>query len=123
MREAIKAVRRYMSASSWNGWILDEYSDFAKTKRDEIEQYARNGADTVNHCSGTVYMGKSGVIGKGMGALYSDLTMKGVKGLRVVDASAFVSGYDSLPWVDALTLLRSAFHSSGAYAGSDLHLG
>ncbi|KAL5528041.1 hypothetical protein ACEPAF_7177 [Sanghuangporus sanghuang] len=90
IREGVKAARRFMSAPAWNGWILQEHGDFSQAHTDEeIEQYARNTADTVDHVSGTVSMGKTGTTVLGSGALNSDLTVKGTIGLRVVDASAF----------------------------------
>ncbi|KAL5484794.1 hypothetical protein ACEPAI_7436 [Sanghuangporus weigelae] len=90
IREGIKAMRRFMSAPAWNGWILQEHGAFSQAHTDEeIEQYARNTANTVDHVSGTVSMGKTGTTVLGSGALNSDLTVKGTIGLRVVDASAF----------------------------------
>ena len=72
LREAIKAARRYMSAPGWNGWILQEYGAFAQAQMDEeIEQYIRNSAETVNHVSGTSAMGRTGRVGSGSGALNS----------------------------------------------------
>lgn len=97
MREAIKAARIYMSTPAWDGWILEEFGAFAEARTDaEIEQYARNSCETVNHIVGTAAMGKTGSVGRGSGALNADLTVKGTIGLRVVDASAFVCSL--LPW-------------------------
>jgi len=81
-----------MAAPAWNGWILGETGAFAQAQTDdEIEQYVRNTCGTINHMVGTAAMGKTGSTGSGTGALNSDLTVKGTVGLRVVDASAFVS--------------------------------
>lgn len=92
MREAIKSARRFMAAPAWKGYVLEEFGQSAQAQTDEeVEQYARNTASTVDHVCGTVRMGKTGTTGPGTGALNSDLTVKGSKGLRVVDASAFVS--------------------------------
>ena len=92
IRESIKAARRYLSAPAWNDWILEEFGSFAQAQTDaEIEQYARNSAFTVFHMCGTSAMGRTGSVGRGSGALNADLTVKGTVGLRVVDASAFVS--------------------------------
>ncbi|KAF5354793.1 hypothetical protein D9756_005765 [Leucocoprinus leucothites] len=90
IREAIKAARTFMAAPSWDGWIEDEFGAFKAAVTDEqIEQYARNTSDTINHVSCTASMGKTGSTGRGSGVLNSDLTVKGTIGLRVVDASAF----------------------------------
>ena len=92
MREALKAGRRFLSAPSLGSYIISEYGDSANaTTDDEIDAYVKANALVVNHVSGTAAMGKSGSTGKGSGALNSDLTVKGTIGLRVVDASAFVS--------------------------------
>ncbi|KAI0341273.1 aryl-alcohol oxidase-like protein [Trametopsis cervina] len=90
MRESIKALRRFVAAPAWDDWILAEFGDFANAQTDaEIESYARNNAETINHIVGTAAMGKTGSKGAGSGVLNSDLTVKGTVGLRVVDASAF----------------------------------
>jgi choline dehydrogenase-like flavoprotein len=92
LREAVKSARSFMSASAWSNWITGEFGDFANATTDaEIETYIRNNADTVDHVSGTVAMGRSDCTERGCGALNPDLTVKGTFGLRVVDASAFVS--------------------------------
>ena len=92
MRESIKAARRFVAAPAWKDWIIAEYGDFANAQTDaQIEAYARANAGTINHASGTAAMGKTGSTGAGSGVLNSDLTVKGTVGLRVVDASAFVS--------------------------------
>ncbi|KAI0799851.1 aryl-alcohol oxidase-like protein [Irpex lacteus] len=91
IREGIKAIRRFTSAPAWEGWITGEFGSFAEAQTDEeIEEYARTNAQTIDHVSGTVRMGKSGSAKQGgSGALDSDLKVKGVAGLRVVDASIF----------------------------------
>ncbi|KAI0716165.1 aryl-alcohol-oxidase from pleurotus Eryingii [Cerioporus squamosus] len=90
MREALKAGRRFLGANAWKDWIVAEYGASANATTDEaIDEYIRANALVVNHVSGTVAMGKSGSTAKGSGALNPDLTVKGVKGLRVVDASVF----------------------------------
>lgn len=83
-----------MAAPAWDGWITGEVGPFAQAKTDDqIEQYVRDTCATVNHVVGTAAMGKTGSMGRGTGALHSDLTVKGTVGLRVVDASAFVSAF------------------------------
>lgn len=92
MRQALKAGRRFLGADAWKDWIVAEYRDSANATSDaDIDAYIRKNALVVNHVSGTVAMGKSGDTGRGAGVLDPHLSVKGVKGLRVVDASAFVS--------------------------------
>lgn len=80
-----------MGASSWDGFIVSEFGAFSQAVTDEeLEQYARENAQTINHGCCTASMGRTGSEGPGSGVLNSDLTVKGTLGLRVVDASAFV---------------------------------
>ena len=94
IRESIKVATTFMAAPAWDEWILGEAGAFAQAKTDnEIEQNVRNTSSPGLHTCGTVGMGKTGSTGSGTGALNSDLTVKGIVGLRVVDASVFVSAY------------------------------
>ena len=89
MREAVKTARTFVSALAWKGFIAGEFGDFARAKTDaELDAFIRANADTVDHPVGTVAMGKDGE-----SALDSNLRVRGTVGLRVVDASAFVSSY------------------------------
>lgn len=140
MVSAIKSARRFMSAPSWNGWIVEEYGEFAEAMSDaEIEEYARNNSATVFHPCCTAAMGPGAPGGdrtngteterrseRGGGVLKSDLTVKGTVGLRVVDASAFVS---SLLWHKFITVLLfclwpvrlAAVHSVCPHTRADVH--
>ncbi|KAI0063370.1 aryl-alcohol-oxidase from pleurotus Eryingii [Artomyces pyxidatus] len=85
--EAVKAAQRFMAAPAWDGFQLGQYGDFAGVTSDAaIEQYARNSAATVFHPAGTAYMSPYNAP---HGVTNPDLTVKGTKGLRVVDASIF----------------------------------
>ncbi|EIM82202.1 alcohol oxidase [Stereum hirsutum FP-91666 SS1] len=88
---AVKAARRYVSTRAFDGYIIEEVgSSLNATTDEEIEQWIRNTAQTVNHVSCTVPMGRNGSAnGIGDGALEVDLRVKGTVGLRVVDASVF----------------------------------
>ena len=86
MREAVKAGRTFVSAPAWEGYILREFGALAEAQTDEeLDAFIRDQTDTIDHPVGTVKMGGADA------ALNADLTVKGTKGLRVVDASAFVS--------------------------------
>ncbi|KAI0770378.1 alcohol oxidase [Fomes fomentarius] len=81
MREAIKAARKFVTAPAWQGYILKEFGAFADAYTDEeLDAFIRDQTDTVDHPVGTVALGT---------AVNADLTVKGTKGLRVVDASIF----------------------------------
>ncbi|KAI0769966.1 alcohol oxidase [Fomes fomentarius] len=85
MREAVKAARKYVASPGFSDYVASEFGDFAKAQTDaEIDAFIRDQSDTVNHPVGTVAMGKGQ-----QGALDAHLRVKGTKGLRVVDASAF----------------------------------
>ena len=88
MREAVKRARAFVAAPAWSDFIVAEFGDFADTHTEEaLNAFIRSTGDSIYHPVGTVGMGT---------ALDSHLRVKGVKGLRVVDASAFVSGRLSL---------------------------
>lgn len=95
MREALKAGREFLQAPAWQEWIVKEHGESANAQTDaEIDDFIRANALVVNHVSGTVALGKKGIIAKGAGALNPDFTVKGTIGLRVIDASAFVSIFE-----------------------------
>ena len=113
-----------MAAPAWTGWIIEEVGAWAQAQTDdEIEQYIRNTSSTVDHVSGTVAMGKTGSTGSGTGALNSDLTVKGTVGLRVVDASVFVSFLFFLFWLavfNGLFICYIAVHTSSSYDNANI---
>ena len=92
MREAVKAARAFVKAPVWSDYIISEFGEFANAATDEaLDAYIRNNTSTFDHPVGSVRMGQGPE-----GALNADLTVKGTVGLRVVDASAFVSAISSL---------------------------
>ncbi|KAK1232185.1 hypothetical protein PQX77_004697 [Marasmius sp. AFHP31] len=82
MVQAMKTVDEFVHGPRWNGYIKKPLVRF-KNDQDR-ENYARNNSGTVNHPVGTARMGPGGVTD---GVVDSSLRVKGVKGLRVVDAS------------------------------------
>lgn len=89
--EAVKAAKRFMAAPAWKGYVTGRYegTGFADANTDaEIAEYARNNAATVFHPTGTAMMSPYGA---NHGVTNPDLTVKNTLGLRVVDASVFVS--------------------------------
>ncbi|KAA1466042.1 aryl-alcohol-oxidase from pleurotus Eryingii [Dentipellis sp. KUC8613] len=86
MRESVKAVRRFVKATPWQGYVLREHGAFANATTDaQIEDYVRSNTATVFHASSSLAMGAVNSI---TGVLNPDLTVRGTRGLRVVDLSA-----------------------------------
>ncbi|KAG7098292.1 hypothetical protein E1B28_000255 [Marasmius oreades] len=86
MKYAIQAARRFASASAWNGYILEAYSGTNPTTDEEIDVFIRNNTRSIYHPVGTASMSAKDA---GYGVVDPDLNVKGVDGLRVVDASVF----------------------------------
>ena len=87
MRSAIKAARAFAAAPAWSDYIISEFGEFANATTEEaLNEYIRNNSGTVDHPVGSVAMGKDE-----SAPLTPDLKVRGTVGLRVVDASAFVS--------------------------------
>ncbi|OBZ73035.1 Pyranose dehydrogenase 1 [Grifola frondosa] len=92
MRYAVKSLQRFVAAPAWSGYVTGQAGDFAGVTTDsEIDAWARSQTDTVWHPVGTASMSPCG---SDTGVVNPDLTVKGVIGLRVVDASV-------LPYVPA----------------------
>ncbi|KAI0313431.1 aryl-alcohol oxidase [Amylostereum chailletii] len=92
LREAIKSTRRWFSAPAWEGYILAPFGPLGNATTDEeIEAYARANAAPNGHVVGTAAMSP---VGARYGVVDPDLSVKGVQGVRVVDASV-------LPFVPA----------------------
>ncbi|KAF8971824.1 hypothetical protein BDZ97DRAFT_1693110 [Flammula alnicola] len=89
MREAVKAIFRFVSAPAWADYIIGPFDALAKATTDgAIDAYVRGLAASIFHPFGTVTMTTTGA-STSKGVLNPDLTVKGADGLRVVDASVF----------------------------------
>lgn len=98
MVEAVKAARRFLNAPAWKDLVVGRFGTIGAAETDEeIVEAARNAVVTIWHPVSSAWMSP---IGASWGVLDPDLCVKGAEGLRVVDASAFVS---SLP-VEILVL-------------------
>ncbi|KAI0675774.1 aryl-alcohol-oxidase from pleurotus Eryingii [Trametes maxima] len=87
LRYAVRSVQRFVSASAWKGFITGPTLGFEDVHTDdEVDAWARQKAFTVWHPVGTARMAGCEAA---EGVVNPDLTVKGVKGLRVVDASVF----------------------------------
>ncbi|KAF7341978.1 Aryl-alcohol oxidase-like protein [Mycena venus] len=87
LREAVKMTHRFLNATAWQGYILGPaaMANLSIGASDaEIETYLRANAAPNGHIVGTASMSPKGAQ---YGVVDPDLTVKGVKSLRVVDAS------------------------------------
>ncbi|TDL19928.1 aryl-alcohol oxidase-like protein [Rickenella mellea] len=83
--EAVEALQRFISASPWKGYIKAPYGGSANaTTRDGILEYARNSVISIRHPMGTAAMSQTRARA---GVVDAHLLVKGVEGVRIVDAS------------------------------------
>lgn len=89
MVDAIKNIKRFLAAPAFEGYVEGPFGAFAQAKTDaELEAYVRAETTTILHATGTASMAKTS---SNDGVVNPDLTVKGADGLRIVDASVFVS--------------------------------
>ncbi|KAG7087333.1 hypothetical protein E1B28_013309 [Marasmius oreades] len=87
MRESIKKSIKFLAAPVWNRYVLGPYGPLANaTTDDEIDAYVRQLTGSSAHPVGTLAMSPKDAT---YGVVNPDLRVKGVRGLRVVDASVF----------------------------------
>lgn len=89
--ESLKTTRRFLSAPAWKDYIIAPFGTAENLTTDaDFETFARANTGTVFHPVGTAAMAPKNAK-PGVGVVNSDLTVRGVSGLRVVDASVLVS--------------------------------
>jgi choline dehydrogenase-like flavoprotein len=94
MRSAIRSARRFVSNSpSLQAWV-SELVDTAQTD-EELDAFIRDTGLTVSHCVGTSAMSPKGAK---WGVVDPDLRVKGVKGVRIVDAGVLVGVFHFNVW-------------------------
>ncbi|KAF5372911.1 hypothetical protein D9758_001766 [Tetrapyrgos nigripes] len=92
MVQAINDTEKFLSAPSWtrDGYLIGPFGEFANaTTADARLQYIRNNADTIHHPVGTLKMGRNSPAQRlgGEGVVDPRLNVRGIQGVRVVDAS------------------------------------
>ena len=90
LREGIRSVRQFMTSPSFDGFVISTTVNM--TTDDELDEYIKETVGTAFHPVGTAMMSPKD---SDWGVVDPDLRVKGVNGLRVVDASIFVSPNDS----------------------------
>ncbi|CAK9782649.1 putative choline oxidase [Cutaneotrichosporon oleaginosum] len=102
----IKAARKVAQQSPFKEWLKEEIAPGPKVQSDEnISEYARRAAHTVYHPAGTTRMGAAS---DDMAVVDPELRVKGVKGLRVVDAGVFPDMVSINPMLTVLAIGEGA---------------
>ncbi len=83
--EAFKKAQRYVTAPAFQGFTLDR---IAPAPEEDIEQFIRNVTTSASHGIGTSAMSARGAT---QGVVDPDLKVKGIAGLRIIDAGVIVS--------------------------------
>ncbi|KAH6888359.1 hypothetical protein BKA70DRAFT_1409386 [Coprinopsis sp. MPI-PUGE-AT-0042] len=87
LREAVKATKRFIAAKAWKDYVNGPaLAGLASNVDSEIDAYVRAESSTVYHPVGTASMSPANAK---WGVVDPQLRVKGVSGLRVVDASVW----------------------------------
>ncbi|KDR73180.1 hypothetical protein GALMADRAFT_125264 [Galerina marginata CBS 339.88] len=85
MREAVRSAERFVAAPAWKDYIIAPFGGLENTNTEaKLDDYIRANGNTIFHPVGTASMSPRGA---SHGVVDPDLLVKGVSGLRVVDAS------------------------------------
>ena len=94
LKECIKAAKKFVTAPTWKDYINDVAPALEDNATDsEPEDYIRSSVIMYYYLVGTAAMAAPNA---GYGVANPDLRVKGVKGLRIADASIFVSLHSRL---------------------------
>ena len=90
LREGLKLAMKFVTAPVWKNYILELVTPGLAnaTTVADVDDFLRSVAGSAYHFSGTAAMTAPDA---GYGVVNPDLRVKGVKGLRIIDASVFVS--------------------------------
>ncbi|TBU21897.1 GMC oxidoreductase-domain-containing protein, partial [Dichomitus squalens] len=90
IRTAVRSAARFAAARAWNGFLTGQAGPFANVdvgSDEDVDAWARAQSWTIWHPVATARMGTCAqTVGNGA-VVNPDATVKGVQGLRVVDAS------------------------------------
>jgi choline dehydrogenase len=90
-KESLNTATRYVTAPAWEHFTLNRLTpppDVAADS-DELVEYIRNSTSTASHGIGTSAMS---ALEANYGVVDPDLKVKGISGLRIVDAGVIVGG-------------------------------
>ncbi len=99
LKEAIKMSFKYLSSPTWTSYIgdpVDSLADLVNSEFDDnaFNDFLRGTAFSAFHMVGSCAMSAEG---HSWGVVNPDLRVKGLKGLRIVDASVLVSRFCIYP--------------------------
>lgn len=84
----MKVGQRFVTATPWKDYIIGPFGETAQTTTDaQIDSFISKTAATFFHPVGTAQMSAKNA---SYGVVDPDLRVKGVEGLRIVDASILV---------------------------------
>ncbi|KAJ7141401.1 alcohol oxidase [Mycena epipterygia] len=86
LREALRSAQRFVKAPVWAGYIISALSVNDTASDSEFDTFLRGNTGSEDHPVSTAAMSASGA---DYGVVDPDLTVKGLRGLRIVDASVF----------------------------------
>ncbi|OSD04767.1 GMC oxidoreductase [Trametes coccinea BRFM310] len=92
LRHGIRAAHNFSRAHAWDGFLTGRAMSWALVDVEvdaDVDEFTRESAITIWHPTGTAAMARCGTPAEVGGVVDPDLRVKGVEGLRVVDASVF----------------------------------
>lgn len=117
-REAIRSGQRFVQASAWRGFVVAPLLNL--TSDADLDQYIRDTSITAFHPVGTAAMSPKHA---NYGVVDPDLLVKGLRGLRIVDASVLVSIFQPAYCKPMLTQnYTTALRPRCSYPGRCLHI-
>ncbi|KAJ7277011.1 aryl-alcohol oxidase [Mycena rebaudengoi] len=84
LREALKRAQKFVSAPVWKNYIIASTEDLENIPSEALDEHIRNSAFAGLHMVGSAGMSARNA---GYGVVDPDLLVKGVSGLRIIDAS------------------------------------
>lgn len=121
MVSAVRAARTFISKQPWQGFITGNFGEVGAAQTDaEIIAASRDEIVSIWHPTSTARMSPANAA---WGVVDPQLRVKGIKGLRIVDASIFVScGFTCHLLADA-NVLRAAYHSRCTHHSPSVYRG
>ena len=86
LREAVRAIKRFLSAPAWSSYVIGPYGTTAGVTDAELDDHVQSLSSSVYHPVGTAAMT---AVDAPWGVVNPDLKLKGAEGLRIVDASVW----------------------------------